>query len=80
MTYNRCVELDTVQIMTIQSRRFNWFKYSENEKFDFHMNDELGKMVLNPDVVVRGRVLLKNVVCVSKKFKVKLTAKEKEDR
>ncbi len=36
-------------------RRFNWFQYSENEKFDFNMNDDYGKMVLNPDVVVRSR-------------------------
>lgn len=30
-------------------RRFNWFLYSENDQFDYHMNDDLGKMVLNPD-------------------------------
>ena len=28
-------------------RRFNWFQYSDNDKFDCIMNDDLGKVVLN---------------------------------
>jgi molybdopterin-containing oxidoreductase family iron-sulfur binding subunit len=31
-------------------RRFNWFLYNKNSEFDYHMNDDLGRMVLNPDV------------------------------
>jgi molybdopterin-containing oxidoreductase family iron-sulfur binding subunit len=30
--------------------RFNWL---QNSEFDYHMNDDLGRMVLNPDVNVR---------------------------
>jgi molybdopterin-containing oxidoreductase family iron-sulfur binding subunit len=28
-------------------RRFNWFLYNKNSEFDYHMNDDLGRMVLN---------------------------------
>jgi molybdopterin-containing oxidoreductase family iron-sulfur binding subunit len=27
-------------------RRFNWFLYNKNSEFDYHMNDDLGRMVL----------------------------------
>jgi molybdopterin-containing oxidoreductase family iron-sulfur binding subunit len=27
-------------------RRFNWFLYKKNSEFDYHMNDDLGRMVL----------------------------------
>ena len=77
MAYNRCVGTRyCANNCPYKVRRFNWFKYSENEKFDFHMNDELGKMVLNPDVVVRGRgVIEKCSMCIQKIQEVKLTAK-----
>ena len=77
MTYNRCIGTRyCANNCPYKVRRFNWFKYSENEKFDFHMNDELGKMVLNPDVVVRGRgVIEKCSMCIQKIQEVKLTAK-----
>ena len=53
-------------------RRFNWFKYSENEKFDYHMNNDY-EMVLNPDVVVRSRgVIEKCSMCIQKIQEVKL--------
>jgi molybdopterin-containing oxidoreductase family iron-sulfur binding subunit len=35
-------------------RRFNWFLYNKNSEFDYHMNDDLGRMVFNPDVNVRS--------------------------
>jgi hypothetical protein len=28
--------------------------YKQNSRFDYHMNDDLGRMVLNPDVNVRS--------------------------
>jgi molybdopterin-containing oxidoreductase family iron-sulfur binding subunit len=45
-------------------RRFNWFLYNKNSEFDYLMNDDLGRMVLNPDVNVR-RGVMENV-CVFK--------------
>ena len=77
MAYNRCVGTRyCANNCPYKVRRFNWFKYSENEKFDFHMNDDLGKMVLNPDVVVRARgVIEKCSMCIQKIQEVKLTAK-----
>ena len=77
MTYNRCIGTRyCANNCPYKVRRFNWFKYSENDKFDFHMNDDLGKMVLNPDVVVRARgVIEKCSMCIQKIQELKLTAK-----
>jgi molybdopterin-containing oxidoreductase family iron-sulfur binding subunit len=57
-------------------RRFNWFLYSENDEFDFNMNNDLGRMVLNPDVVVRSRgVMEKCSMCIQMTQKTILDAK-----
>ena len=54
MTYNRCVGTRyCMNNCPFKVRRFNWYSYTRNDKFDFHMNSDLGRMVLNPDVVVR---------------------------
>ena len=78
MTYNRCVGTRyCANNCPYKVRRFNWFKYSENEKFDYHMNNDYGKMVLNPDVVVRSRgVIEKCSMCIQKIQEVKLEAKK----
>ncbi|MEC7646091.1 MAG: TAT-variant-translocated molybdopterin oxidoreductase [Bacteroidota bacterium] len=78
MTYNRCVGTRyCANNCPYKVRRFNWFQYSENEKFDFNMNDDYGKMVLNPDVVVRSRgVIEKCSMCIQKIQELKLTAKK----
>jgi molybdopterin-containing oxidoreductase family iron-sulfur binding subunit len=48
-------------------RRFNWFEYARNDRFDFNMNSPLGTMVLNPDVTVRSRgVMEKCSLCVQR--------------
>tara|TARA_B100001758_G_scaffold185010_1_gene161735 strand:- start:13469 stop:16435 length:2967 start_codon:yes stop_codon:yes gene_type:complete len=77
MTYNRCVGTRyCANNCPYKVRRFNWFQYSDNEKFDFNMNDDYGKMVLNPDVVVRSRgVIEKCSMCIQKIQEIKLTAK-----
>jgi len=78
MTYNRCVGTRyCANNCPYKVRRFNWFRYSDNPQFDFHMNDDLGKMVLNPDVVVRSRgVMEKCSMCVQRLQEGKLTAKK----
>ena len=66
MTYNRCVGTRyCANNCPYRVRRFNWFNYSNNSEFDFNMNNEYGKMVLNPDVVVRSRgVMEKCSMCI----------------
>ena len=66
MTYNRCVGTRyCANNCPYRVRRFNWFNYADNSEFDFNMNNEYGKMVLNPEVVVRSRgVMEKCSMCI----------------
>ena len=66
MAYNRCVGTRyCANNCPYRVRRFNWFKYFDNNEFDFNMNNDLGRMVLNPDVVVRSRgVMEKCSMCI----------------
>lgn len=77
MAYNRCIGTKyCINNCPYRVRRFNWFKYVNNENFDYNQNDELEKMVLNPDVVVRERgVVEKCSFCVQRIQEKKLTAK-----
>jgi molybdopterin-containing oxidoreductase family iron-sulfur binding subunit len=78
MAYNRCVGTRyCANNCPYKVRRFNWFQYSDNDTFDFNMNDDYGKMVLNPDVVVRSRgVIEKCSMCIQKIQEIKLDAKK----
>jgi Fe-S-cluster-containing dehydrogenase component len=79
--YNRCVGTRYCENnCPYKVRRFNWFEYARNDRFDFNMNSPLGAMVLNPDVVVRSRgVMEKCSLCTQRIQAGKLEA-EREGR
>ena len=78
MAYNRCVGTRyCANNCPYKVRRFNWFLYNKNSEFDYHMNDDLGRMVLNPDVNVRSRgVMEKCSMCIQMTQATILTAKK----
>ena len=78
MAYNRCIGTRyCANNCPYKVRRFNWFNYALNDKFDFHMNNDLGRMVLNPDVVTRTRgVMEKCSMCIQMTQNVILEAKK----
>ena len=77
MAYNRCIGTRyCANNCPYKVRRFNWFLYNKNDEFDYHMNNDLGRMVLNPDVVVRSRgVMEKCSMCIQMTQKTILDAK-----
>lgn len=85
MAYNRCVGTKyCINNCPYRVRRFNWFRYVNNDQFDYNANNDLGRMVLNPDVTVRSRgVVEKCSMCVQriqeKKQEAKLAGRMIED-
>jgi len=80
MAYNRCVGTKfCLNNCPYKVRRFNWFSYQNDNKFA-NVNpaqDDMGRMVLNPDVVVRSRgVMEKCSMCIQRIQAGKLTAKK----
>ncbi len=96
MAYNRCIGTRyCANNCPYKVRRFNWADYNGADSFGdnqkttgvgkldpavFQMNEDLTRMVLNPDVTVRSRgVIEKCSFCVQRLQDAKLKAKKEKD-
>jgi molybdopterin-containing oxidoreductase family iron-sulfur binding subunit len=75
--YNRCFGTRyCANNCPYKVRRFNWLDYTEPKNFIYNPVDNIGRMVLNPDVTVRARgVMEKCSFCVQRLQSGKLAAK-----
>ncbi|GGC72807.1 quinol:cytochrome C oxidoreductase [Pedobacter quisquiliarum] len=77
MAYNRCVGTRyCANNCPYKVRRFNWFNYWNDSRFDNYLNNEFTQLVLNPDVTARSRgVMEKCSMCIQRIQTGRLEAK-----
>jgi MoCo/4Fe-4S cofactor protein with predicted Tat translocation signal len=77
MAYNRCVGTRyCANNCPYKVRRFNWFNYWNDSRFDNYLNNEFTQLVLNPEVTTRSRgVMEKCSMCIQRIQGGRLAAK-----
>jgi len=81
VAYNRCIGTRyCIANCPYKVRRFNWYEFVNNNQFDYNMNSDLGKLVLNPDVTVRQRGVVEKCTSCQQRIQEKKLLAKSEDR
>jgi len=81
VAYTRCIGTKyCINNCPYKVRKFNWFQYAQNPKFNYHENSDLGRLVLNPDVTVRERGVVEKCSFCSQRIQEKKLQAKLENR